>query len=1090
LFGLGKAARLAILSGGAFALAACGGSREPAPNFNWEVRPILSNNCFRCHGPDEDARKAGLRLDLHAAATAELPETPGKTAIEPGSPENSELIRRVSSTDPDVVMPPPDTHRTLNVDDVETLTRWIESGAEYQPHWSFIPPVDPVPPQTTHDATVVNDIDRFIRAKQDELGLTPAAEADRETLLHRVTFTLTGLPATPAEVEAFLADAEPNAYEKVVDRLLASPAYGEHLTTEWLDAARFADSDGYLDDEYQRRLSPWRDWVIDAFNSNLPYDEFGTAQLAGDLLENAAKEQRVATGFGRLHRRTAENGIIDEEYRVEYVIDRTDTVGTAFLGLSVGCARCHDHKFDPISHVDYYSLTAFFNSTDDAGFYPQEKWETGPTMFLTDDATDARVAALRDAVAAGEAAHAASLEASAERLAAARLRAPDAATLAEIERRLRAAEQAYYPFDTAETDSTRAVTYRGVAGLEPSQPLQFSPAATPGRRPAVLQAPQLKPGHRGNAFYFDANNKGFLDKADNVGRFDHHDSFSVDLWVYLDRTYDEAALVNHNDHLRYGSGGWNVALEQNRVKVELVHAYPRDQLTVVTTAALPEKTWSHLTVTYDGSATASGVVLYVDGEPVPLETRRDGLTQSMLPLGLAFAGLDGFNGLSFGKRWQQSPLTGGAIDELRVFAAQLSPLEVAVLHSGAAALERDDAGALLIDHLRVNDADVVAANDTLTAARAELNELLSSLPEVMTMGDTAHPRQTYVLQRGVYANHSEPVTPRGLNQVFPYSADLPQDRLGLAQWLFDPRHPLTARVYANRLWQLNFGRGLVATAEEFGTQGEAPSHPELLDWLARRFIDSGWDIKALNKLIVLSATYRQDSTQHPDDLERDPTNRWLARGVTRRLSAEMIRDNALAVSGLLDRTLGGPSVYPYQPGGVWEAINSYERSGAYPNPEDRPRDQHRRSLYSLVRRGAPVPSMTIFDFPRRHTSQVRRSMSSTPLQALVLLNDPQYVEAARGLATRVMREQTELDIELGSVFKLAARRSPTAAELAVLRDFYTAERAAFAASPDDAARYLDVGIVPPDPAIDAASLAALASTANVVLNSPDSYLLR
>jgi hypothetical protein len=1079
---------IALLAGGAL-LAACG-AREPAPSFNWDVRPILSNNCFRCHGPDDGARKAGLRLDLREAATAELPESPGKTAIVPGDAAASELIRRVSSRDPDVVMPPPDTHLQLTADDVDVLARWIDSGAEYQAHWAFIPPADAQPPATAHEAGAVNEIDRFIRARLDELGMAPADEADRETLLHRVTFTLTGLPATPEEVDAFLADGSPDAYEKVVDRLLASPAYGEHMATEWLDAARFADSDGYLDDEYQRRLYPWRDWVIEAFNSNMPYNAFGTAQLAGDLLDAPTKAQRIATGFGRLHRRTAENGIIDEEYRVEYVIDRTDTLGTAFLGLSVGCARCHDHKFDPISHVDYYSLTAFFNSTDDAGFYPQEKWETGPTMYLTDEATDARVVELRAAVDARAAAHAASLEAVAARLAAARLRAPDAATITEVERGLRAAEQAYYPFDVARAEPTRAAAYRGVAGLEPSQPLLFSPSATRGLAPAVLQAPDLRPGHEGSALYFDANNKGFLDKRDNVGRFDHPESFSLDLWVYADKSYDEAALINHNDHLRYGSGGWTVDLEQNRVKVQLVHAYPRDQLTVVTTAALPQKAWTHLAVTYDGSASASGVAVYLNGERTELETRRDGLTQSILPLGIAFAGLDGFHGLAFGKRWQQSPLTGGAIDELRVFAAQLSPLEVAVLHGAAAALERDDVGGLLVEHITLRDAEVAAAKAELTAARAELNSFLSSLPEVMTMGDTVHPRQTYVLERGVYSNHGEPVTPRGLEQVFPYSAERPPTRLGLAQWLFDPEHPLTARVYANRLWQLHFGRGLVRTAEEFGVQGEAPTHPELLDWLARRFVASGWDVKALNKLIVMSATYRQDSTQRPGDADQDPTNRWLARGVSRRLSAEMVRDHALAVSGLLDRTIGGPSTYPYQPPGVWEAVNYYERSGPYPKPEERPRDQHRRSLYSMIRRGAPVPSMSIFDFPRRHTAQVRRPTSSTPLQALVLLNDPQYVEAARGLATRVMRERGALDDRLRTLFRLAARRPASDAELAILRDFHAAELAAFAASPDATARYLAVGVVPPDPALDAAELGALASTASVVLNSPDSYLLR
>jgi hypothetical protein len=953
-----------------------------------------------------------------------------------------------------------------------------------------MPPADVAPPSTEHEATIVNDIDRFIRARLDELGMTPAGEADPETLIHRVTFTLTGLPATPAEVDAFLADTAPNAYENVVDRLLASSAYGEHLATEWLDAARFADSDGYLDDEYQRRLYPWRDWVIDAFNSNMSYDEFGTAQLAGDLLDHPTKEQLIATGFGRLHRRTAENGIIDEEYRVEYVIDRTDTLGTAFLGLSVGCARCHDHKFDPISHVDYYSLTAFFNSTDDAGFYPQEKWETGPTMYLTDDATDARIAALRNAVAAQAAAHAASIAAVTTRLETARLRAPDAAMLAEIDRGLSAAEAAYYPFDTARAQPALEPIYRNLAGLEPSQPLAFSPAATPSLKPAVLQAAQIKPGHRGNALFFDANNKGFLDRADGVGRFEHSDSFSIDLAVYADKTYDEAAIINHNDHLRYGSGGWTVDLEHNRVKVQLVHAYPREQLTVITTAALPEDAWTRIAITYDGSAKAAGVKVYLDGAPAALEIRRDGLTQSMLPLGLSFAGLDGFNGLAFGKRWQQSPLEGGAIDELRVFAAELSALEVAVLHDGPAARERDDVGGLLLAHLTLRDPEVTSAKAALTAARAELNELLSSLPEVMTMGDAAHARDTYVLERGVYSNHAEQVYPRGLTQIFSYPAELPQNRLGLARWLFDPQNPLTARVYVNRLWQLHFGRGLVSTAEELGTQGEAPTHPELLDWLAGRFVANGWDVKALNKLIVMSATYRQDSTERPGDTEQDPPNRWLGRGVTRRLSAEMIRDNALAVSGLLDQTVGGPSVFPYQPPGVWEAVNSYERSGAYPAPESRPKDQHRRSLYSLVRRGAPVPSMTIFDFPRRHASQVRRPTSNTPLQALVLLNDPQYVEAARGLATRALREHAVLDNQLRAVFRLAARRAASDTELDVLRAFYASERTAFAESPDATARYLAVGIVPPDSALDAASLAALASTANVALNSPDSYLLR
>jgi Protein of unknown function (DUF1553)/Protein of unknown function (DUF1549)/Planctomycete cytochrome C/Concanavalin A-like lectin/glucanases superfamily len=1091
---LGAGTPLAVLAG-FLALGGCGvGDRGGDVDYNWDVRPLLSNNCFSCHGPDDDARKAGLRLDLRESAVAELPESPGHVAIAPGDPATSELLRRVSSDDPDVVMPPPSTHLTLAAADIDVLRRWIDQGAQYKPHWSFIAPTDVTAPESQFSAAAINPIDDFVFAGIQEHGLRPAGDADRETLIGRVTFTLTGLPPTPEEVDAFVADSDANAYEKLVDRLLASPAYGERMATEWLDAARFADSDGYLDDEYKRLLYPWRDWVIEAFNTNMPYDRFGTVQLAGDLLDHPSKQDLIASGFGRLHRRTAENGIIDEEYRVEYVIDRTDTLGTAFLGLSVGCARCHDHKFDPISHVDYYSLTAFFNSTDDAGFYPQEKWETGPTMYLTDEQTDRRIEALRAAVDTASAVYETTLNEAEMRLTAdpqalaERVRGGKA--LGEIQDALDAAEVAHYPFDTAAADTSAASVYAGAAGLEPSQPLAFSPAEQPGLKPAVLQAPLLRPGVHGNALFFDANNKGFLDKADGVGYFDHQDSFSIDFWLYTAKVYDEAVVLNHDDHLRFGSGGWTIDLDDNHIKIELVHAYPREQIVVVSDDSLPADAWTHLSITYDGSARADGVDLYVNGTPADLIVERDGLTKSMLPLGIPFAGLDDFHGLAFGKRWQRSPLEGGAIDELRVFAAELSPLEVAVLHDGAKAMDRTDTADRLARHLALLAPETRQARQEATGVRAELNSLLTSLPEVMIMGDTPEPRPTYVLERGVYSNHGEEVGPRGLVQIFPYPETLPKNRAGLAKWLFDPQHPLTARVYVNRLWQLHFGTGLVRTTEEFGAQGEAPSHPELLDWLARRFVDSGWDIKAMNKLIVMSAAFRRDSTERAEDVETDPDNRWLARGVARRLSAEMIRDNALAASGLLDATIGGPSVFPYQPSGVWEAINFYDRSGGYPDPETVPNDQHRRSLYSMIRRGAPVPSMTIFDFPRRHTSQVRRPTSNTPLQALVLLNDPQYVEASRALAARAMHAHAGLDAQLILMFRLAARRTPSAGELDMLRDFFAGQHAEFAASAEATERYLDIGVLEPEPDLDAAWLAALGATANVVFNSPDSYMLR
>ena len=492
--------------------------------------------------------------------------------------------------------------------------------------------------------------------------------------------------------------------------------------------------------------------------------------------------------------------------------------------------------------------------------------------------------------------------------------------MAAVRRAIAAAEVAYYPFESAVADAAAAESYAGAAGLEPSLPPVFSAAGTPGLMPAVLQAPIFAAGVNGNALWFDANNKGFLDKSDGVGYFDHHESFSIDFWLHTARVYGEAGVLNHNDHLRFGSGGWTIDLEDNRIEVALVHAYPRDQIIVRAREPLPADAWTRVTLTYDGSARASGIGLYLNGKRVDLDVERDGLTKSMLPLGIAFAGLDDFHGLAFGKRWQQTPLEGGAIDELRVFDAELSSLAVAVLHEGVEALRAADALERLAEHLALLDPAATTARRELAAVRAELNALLTSLPEVMVMGDTVHPRPTYVLERGVYSNRGEEVAPQGLVQVFPYAADLPKDRAGLAQWLFDPGHPLTARVYVNRLWQMHFGAGLVRTAEEFGSQGETPSHPELLDWLAKRFIESGWDIKAMNRQIVMSAAFRRDSSLRPGDAESDPENRWLARGVTRRLTAEMIRDNALVASGLLDRRVGGPSVYPYQPDGVWDAV--------------------------------------------------------------------------------------------------------------------------------------------------------------------------
>lgn len=1071
-------------------VSACGdkGVSGRVVDYNWDVRPILSDTCFRCHGPSKD-RKAGLRLDLAETAIAELPESPGKHAIVPGNLASSEMIRRITSDDPDVKMPPPDSRLSLSKDQIDVLTAWIKQGAEYKKHWAFIPPEESPAPKSKFDAQAVNDIDKFVFSRLEKEGLSPSREADKATLINRVSLTLTGLPPTPAEVDAFVADTSPNAYEHLVDRLLAAPAYGERMATEWLDAARFADSDGYLDDGYNRLLYPWRDWVIKAFNENLPYDKFGRWQLDGDLLDHPTKDQVLATTFGRLHRRTAENGIIDEEYRVEYVLDRTDTLGTAFLGLSVGCARCHDHKFDPISQADYYSLTGFFNSIDDSGYYPLLKWDVGPTMLMTDEATDRRIADLKAKIAELDAAYSDTLKRSRTEVAqqAATLVSDNSrrAAAAALDSSLEHSQTAYYPFETLDEHPERVAAYLKSPSLAPSEPLKFSPSGTKGLKPAVLQTPILKKGIKGQALFFDANNKGFLDRDEKIGRYDHPDEFSVDWWVYTaDKVYDEAAVINHNDHLRYGSGGWSVDLDANRVKITLAHAYPLEQIVVLSEQPLPTSAWTHVAFSYDGSARASGVKLYLNGKPVPLQVVRDHLTQSMLPTGAPFFA-DMFDGLAFGKRWQQSPLLNGGIDELRVFGRALSPLEVAYLHDGSKALQSSDVNTELVDHLARLTTVAGKAKTALTESRRELNDLLTGLKQVMVMGDTDHARPTYVLKRGLYSNHDVEVQPKALPQIFPYPDDLPKNRSGLAAWLFDPRNPLTARVYVNRLWQAQFGKGLVTTAEDFGSQGTRPSHPQLLDWLAVKFVESGWDIKALNKFIVMSATYRQSSVPTDDATTKDPENVLLASWPSRRMSAEMIRDNALVVSGLLDPKVGGPSVFPYQPDGVWESVSFYAK---YPNPAEHPEDQHRRSLYTLIRRNAPAPSMSIFDFPRRHMSVARRATSSTPLQPLVLLNDTQYVEASRALAQRAMLEHPDnIHEQIDRMFRLVTRRLPEEAEAQVLERYYDSQRAAFASSPQDAAKFLHIGVVPPNEGLDAAALAAGAETANVIFNTPDAY---
>jgi hypothetical protein len=1104
-----------------------GGLRADEIAYNWHVRPILSENCFKCHGPDPAARKAKLRLDVAAVATAELPESKGKFAIVPRHSERSELVRRITSRDPDERMPPESTHKTLTSQQIAILRQWIDNGAEYEAHWAFIAPKEPAAPQTAFASRVANDVDRFVFAKLERNSLSPAREADKETLINRVTLTLTGLPPKIEEVDAFLKDTSPDAYERLVDRLLASPAYAEHMAEYWLDLARFSESDGFLDDHHDRYLWPWRDWVIAAFQNDMPFDRFGTDQLAGDLLPGATKDQVLATAFLRVGKRTTENGAIDAEYKAEYMVDRTDNaLGVAFLGLTVGCARCHDHKYDPIKQRDYYSLGAFFNSNDEPGAYAPgfSGIQGGPTLPWPDKDAQAKLDAARRDLAAREAeydAAVAAAKASAER--AARKVAASGGAAAALRAALANSEAAYYPFDSARPASladlpqpraphipppTLTVFRRNAYGGAPPPPkdetpeqrrareqaqlaarvprnynaesLTLSGAATPGVAPAVIQSPLLRDGVRGKALWFDETNRGFLGR--DVGYYDRTDPFSIDFWFYVGDEYENVPVLNNLSEQNSGRTGYRFTIDHGKLWVSLAHSPPANMIAIETTDALRVREWAHIAFTYDGSSRASGMRLYLNGAPAAVAVKHDHLTRSILPFTTGDV-FDPYLGVEIGTRFREKAPVGSALDELRFYSRDLTPGEVAFRHD-----EKSAASADLAPLLLAAEPSVGRARAALIKARAAENEIATSVPQVLVMGDTPEPTPTFVLNRGVYSAPGEQVAPHGLDAVLPWDESLPPNRVGLAKWLFDPRNPLTARVFVNRVWQMHFGRGLVETAEDFGSQGSIPTHPELLDWLAVRFVESGWDVKALHRLIVTSATYRQASELDDESLARDARNELYARGPRWRMTAEMVRDGALAASGLLVAKVGGPSVRPYQPSGIWNPLNSFYE---YPAPADVPeRDLHRRTIYTFVKRNATHPELKIFDFRNRTESIARRRSSNTPLQALVLENDPQFVEAYRALAEEVLRSSRDESEQLTRLYRLAARETPSRPHLDLLRRYYGEQREIFARDEQKAAALLGVGVAKSDPALDRASLAAMANVAALVMSSPDAYTVR
>ena len=1036
--------------------AAWGDDQAPAPegtaaalrtiDFDREVRPILSERCFTCHGPDSQSRQRGLRLDQREGVL-EARAGFGGPVVVPGHAGESLLFQRISTRAPATRMPR--GGEALSDDQIETIRLWIDQGAEWTTHWAFVPPERPVPPPVADTAWPRNPIDRFVLAGLERAGLTPSEEADRATLIRRVTLDLTGLPPGPEEISAFLTDDAPDAYEQVVDRLLGSPRYGERMAAEWLDAARYADTNGYQTDG-GRTMWRWRDWVIDAYNANMPFDQFTIEQLAGDMLPDATRDQQIATAFNRNHSQNGEGGIVPEEFLVEYAVDRVETTSTVWLGLTLGCARCHDHKFDPISQTEFYEVFAHFNNVPERG--KAFKYVNSPP-FITAP-TDEQQAELDELDAELQAARETFAEHETEREAAQRAWEESLHASVRLDWQIHEQLLAHFAFEG------------DVAGVPIGEPL-----------PAVLEdgTPRFVDGRVGTAADFDGER--FVE-AGTRPDLEYEGVYTLAAWIKP--TARDGVIVSRARGGDEGEVGWGLYLEDGKVRLNMSTRVLDDGVAAETEASVVLDEWQHVAATYDGSKTPGGMRIYLNGqrqELVPLLDLVGNISLGREPLRIGASGSD-------------KPRFQGAIDDVRIYGTVLTPEQVAVVATGEtiaaiAALPPERRTPGQADKIRLCFLDRYAPESIRDAWREVRDlerrraELWDSFPTVMVMEEIVPRRPTFRLIRGAYDNPGDPVQP-GVPRVLPPLAEgATPNRLAFARWLVDPGHPLTARVTVNRFWQMYFGTGLVKTAENFGTQGEHPSHPVLLDWLATSFIDSGWDVKALQRAIVTSATYRQASKVTPAQYEADPENRRLARGPRLRLPAPTIRDQALALAGLLVERVGGPSVKPYQPKGLW-ADFAFDGERDYEQSEGE--DLWRRSLYTFWKRTLGPPTLMTFDASTRETCIVRRSRTNTPLQALNLMNDVTYVEAARRFAERAMREYDAPEDRVAYAYQLATAQYPGPNVHNVLVDALRAHQVRYRADRKAALALVSLGESPRDETLDVAEHAAYTMVASLILN--------
>jgi mono/diheme cytochrome c family protein len=1052
--------------------------------FNDHIQPILSENCYACHGPDSGSRKAGLRLDR--AEFAYAPHEKSGPAIVRGRPDESPLVRRIESKNEKEVMPPPEAHKTLKPAEIALLRRWVAEGAEYQEHWAFIAAVPKPPPSvaSAKEGFVRNPIDRFILARLEKENLAPSPEADRRSLLRRVTLDLTGLPPTPAEVDAFLGDAAPGAYERVVDRLLASPRYGEHRARYWLDYARYADTHGIHFDNY-RAIWPYRDYVIRAFNANKPFDRFVREQLAGDLLPARTLDELAATGFVRCNLTTNEGGTITEEVFVNQTRDRVEAFGATFLGLTTGCAACHDHKFDPISQRDFYGLAAYLSNT------AEKPWD----LNIADPGPVLRVPKPENRAAA-------------EFLFAQR---------AELKERLESRRARARELVTAWLASGARPKSVAPDALELRLRLDEGAGdalknSAPGAKLAAFKADTNPLIWGENSWLWPSMRMDIFTRLPlgDSGDVDADGKFSGGGWLHLRAkpgggartgTGSGSLLSRMGDDKRKGGAGWEIYQDGGQFIVNLVaapgeaavpaetgarKAAAKRGLTVATRAAYPRDEWLHVFFTYDGSRQAAGVKIYVNGKPVETDARLD-----------ALAATDSIRTdatMHLGRRDDFEPMRETRFQDVRFYRRALAPEEIARLPFEDVAAEivarqpdpakwTTDERFVVVDKFFLGeaDADTVKLAAAVAGHDAAFDALTRGGDATLIAVEKPVPAYADILKRGDYFSRVERVGPGTPHFLPPLPAGAPANRRGLAEWLLAPTQPLFARVAVNRMWQEMFGRGLVETAGDFGVMGARPSHPELLDWLAVEFRTGGWDVKKFYRLLVTSATYRQSAAVTPDRLAKDPTNRLLSRGPRFRMDAEMLRDGALAVSGLLVEKIGGPSVKPYQPPGLWEEVAMPESNTKTYVP-DKGEGLYRRSLYTFWKRGSMPPGMETFDATSREVVCTRRARTNTPLQAFVTMNDPQWVEAARKLAERAVRAEPTALARIDFLARTTLSRPLEPAETAIVAGLVDRFRAHFKAEPAAAKEILAVGDSPADPTLAPAELAEWTMVASQFLN--------